>query len=62
MPQLAIKWYRKGLDISEITEDEHLGSLHLGFRIYGSRGPRQRAETFMEVYGLNRQLRDIARG
>src|SRR5205085_12477639 len=28
MPQLAIKWYRKGLEIPEITEEEHVGLLY----------------------------------
>src|SRR4029077_5743867 len=28
MPQLAIKWYRKGLEMPEITEEEHVGLLY----------------------------------
>src|SRR5260370_2004307 len=28
MPQLAIKWYRKGLDMPAIKYDEHLGLLY----------------------------------
>ncbi|HEX7154688.1 MAG TPA: tetratricopeptide repeat protein [Thermoanaerobaculia bacterium] len=60
MPQLAIKWYRKGLEMPEITEEEHIGLLYdLGcaHQETGDTDNAQRA--FMEVYGMNSNYRDI---
>ena len=60
MPQLAIKWYRKGLEMPEITEEEHIGLLYdLGsaFVEVGDTDNAQKA--FMEVYGLNSNYRDV---
>jgi pilus assembly protein FimV len=61
MPQLAIKWYRKGLEMPEIKEDEHVGLLYdLGsaFMEVGDTTNAQKA--FMEVYGMNSSYRDVA--
>jgi tetratricopeptide (TPR) repeat protein len=60
MPQLAIKWYRKGLESPEISDDEHLGLLYdLGsaYLEVGDTGNAQKA--FMEIYGVNSNYRDI---
>ncbi len=60
MPQLAIKWYRKGLEMPEITEEEHIGLLYdLGsaFVEVGDTDNAQKA--FMEVYAINNSYRDI---
>lgn len=60
MPQLAIKWYRKGLEMPEITPEEHLGLLYdLGcaYMEVGDTDNGQRA--LVEVYGLNSNYRDI---
>ena len=60
MPQLAIKWYRKGLEMPEITEEEHVGLLYdLGsaFLEVGDTDNAQKA--FMDVYGMNTNYRDI---
>lgn len=60
MPQLAIKWYRKGLESPEISDDEHLGLLYdLGsaYLEVGDTGNAQKA--FMEIYGINSNYRDI---
>jgi tetratricopeptide (TPR) repeat protein len=60
MPQLAIKWYRKGLEMPEITPEEHVGLLYdLGcaFVEVGDTDNGQKA--FVEVYGLNSNYRDI---
>ncbi|HEX9459187.1 MAG TPA: tetratricopeptide repeat protein [Thermoanaerobaculia bacterium] len=60
MPQLAIKWYRKGLEMPEITPEEHVGLLYdLGsaFVEVGDTDNAQKA--FVEVYGLNSNYRDI---
>jgi tetratricopeptide (TPR) repeat protein len=60
MPQLAIKWYRKGLEIAEITEEEHVGLLYDLGSAYQEVGDTENAQkTFMEVYGMNTNYRDI---
>jgi pilus assembly protein FimV len=60
MPQLAIKWYRKGIEMPEITEDEHVGLLYDLGSAYLEVGDTQNAQkAFMEVYGMNTNYRDI---
>jgi tetratricopeptide (TPR) repeat protein len=60
MPQLAIKWYRKGLEIPEITEEEHVGLLYDLGSAYQEVGDTEQAQkAFMEVYGMNSNYRDI---
>lgn len=60
MPQLAIKWYRKGLEIPEITEEEHVGLLYDLGSAYQEVGDTENAQkAFMEVYGMNSNYRDI---
>jgi len=60
MPQLAIKWYRKGLEMPEITEEEHIGLLYDLASAYQEVGDTESAQkAFMEVYGMNSTYRDI---
>ncbi|HEX8255223.1 MAG TPA: hypothetical protein VF846_18930, partial [Thermoanaerobaculia bacterium] len=60
MPQLAIKWYRKGLEMPEITEDEHVGLLYDLASAHQEVGDTENAQkAFMEVYGMNSNYRDI---
>ncbi|MBV9495128.1 MAG: tetratricopeptide repeat protein, partial [Acidobacteria bacterium] len=60
MPQLAIKWYRKGLEMPEITEEEHVGLLYDLGSAYMEVGDTENAQkAFVEVYGLNTNYRDI---
>jgi pilus assembly protein FimV len=60
MPQLAIKWYRKGIEIPEITEEEHVGLLYDLGSAYVEVGDTDNAQkAFMEVYGMNTNYRDI---
>jgi tetratricopeptide (TPR) repeat protein len=60
MPQLAIKWYRKGLEMPEITEEEHVGLLYDLGAAYIEVGDTDNAQkAFMEVYGMNTNYRDI---
>lgn len=60
MPQLAIKWYRKGLEMPEITEEEHIGLLYDLASAYQEVGDTESAQrAFMEVYGMNSNYRDI---
>jgi pilus assembly protein FimV len=60
MPQLAIKWYRKGLEMAEITEEEHVGLLYDLGCAYVEVGDTDNAQkAFMEVYGMNTNYREV---
>lgn len=60
MPQLAIKWYRKGLEMPEITEEEHIGLLYDLGAAYQEVGDTENAQkAFLEVYGMNSNYRDV---
>ncbi|HVT44438.1 MAG TPA: tetratricopeptide repeat protein [Thermoanaerobaculia bacterium] len=60
MPQLAIKWYRKGLETPEISEEEHMGLLYDLGSTYMEIGDTTSAhKSFLEVYGINTNYRDI---
>jgi len=60
MPQLAIKWYRKGLEMPEISEEEHIGLLYDLGSAYVEVGDTENAQkAFMDVYALNSSYRDI---
>jgi pilus assembly protein FimV len=61
MPQLAIKWYRKGLETGDIKETETMGLLYDLAGVYQSTGDMDNAyRTFLEVYGLDAGFRDVA--
>ncbi len=60
MPQLAIKWYNKGLEMPEISEEEHMGLLYDLGAAYLEVGDIDAAhKAFIEVYGINSKYRDI---
>ncbi|MGE5276003.1 MAG: tetratricopeptide repeat protein [Acidobacteriota bacterium] len=60
MPQLAIKWYRKGLEAPDIKEVETVGLLYDLGSVYQDMGDLELAyRTFLEVYGLNTNYRDV---
>ncbi len=60
MPQLAIKWYRKGLEMTDITADEHVGLLYDLGSAYVEVGDTDSAQkAFLEVHGLNPSYRDV---
>jgi tetratricopeptide (TPR) repeat protein len=60
MPQLAVKWYRKGMEAPNIKENESVGLLYDLACVYQSIGETDLAyKTFLEVYGLNTNYRDI---
>jgi tetratricopeptide (TPR) repeat protein len=60
MPQLAIKWYRKGLEAPDIKEVETVGLLYDLGGVYQDTGELELAyRTFLEVYGLNTNYRDV---
>ncbi len=61
MPQLAIKWYRKGLDSRDIKETETMGLLYDLAGVYQSTGDMDNAyRTYLDVYGLDAGFRDVA--
>ncbi|MBV9071570.1 MAG: tetratricopeptide repeat protein [Acidobacteria bacterium] len=60
MPQLAIKWYRKGLEMPEILAEENVGLLYDLGSAYLEVGDTDNAQkAFAEVYSLNSNYRDI---
>ncbi|HEY2796649.1 MAG TPA: tetratricopeptide repeat protein [Thermoanaerobaculia bacterium] len=62
MPQLAVKWFRKGLETSTISPIETAGMLYDLGSVYQDTGDWELAiKTFQEVSALNRNYRDVAR-
>jgi tetratricopeptide (TPR) repeat protein len=60
LPQLAIKWYRKGLDSPNVREEDRLGLQYDLAIIYADLGDRENAyRTFLEIYGSNASFRDV---
>ncbi len=60
MPQLAIKWFRKGLETPAIEDAATAGMLYDLASVYQDTGDTDLAyKTFQEVYGLNANYRDV---
>jgi tetratricopeptide (TPR) repeat protein len=60
LPQLAVKWYRKGLDTPGIREEDRLGLQYDLANLYADLGDRENAyQTFLEIYGSNASFRDV---
>jgi len=60
LPQLAIKWYRKGLESIGIREDDRLGLQYDLGKVYMDVGDRENAyKTFLDIYGANANYRDV---
>jgi len=60
MPQLAIKWYGKGLATPGIRETDTAGLLYDLAKVYQDTGDMNLAySTFLEVYGINTNYRDV---
>jgi tetratricopeptide (TPR) repeat protein len=59
-PELAIKWYKEGLDSPIISEDETLGLWYELGNLYASIGEQAQArQQFVEIYGINSSYRDV---
>ncbi len=57
---LAVKWYRRGLEAPGITEDETLGLLYELGNLHMTTGdPEAAHSTFVEIYGINSNYRDV---
>ncbi len=62
MPQLAVKWFKKGLEMPSISAIETAGMLYDLGAVYQDTGDTDLAyKTFQEVAALNRNYRDVAR-
>jgi tetratricopeptide (TPR) repeat protein len=60
LPQLAIKWYKKGLETIGIREEDRLGLQYDLATVYVEVGDRESAyKTFLDIYGSNAQYRDV---
>jgi tetratricopeptide (TPR) repeat protein len=59
-PELAVKWYLRGLDSPSLDEEESLGLLYELGNLHLSLGEEDRArERFVEIYGINSNYRDV---
>ncbi|HEY4562745.1 MAG TPA: hypothetical protein VIJ36_07180, partial [Thermoanaerobaculia bacterium] len=60
LPELAVKWYRRGLESPNLAEDDSLGLLYDMGNVYDSMGDTETAyQTFVEIYGINTNYRDV---
>lgn len=60
LPELAIKWYRKGLEVPDLPEEATLGLLYDIGNLYMVTGNDEAArKTFVEIYGVNSNYRDV---
>ncbi len=61
LPELAVRWYRKGLESPSIEEEATLGLLYDMGNAYLTLGDSAAAhKTFIEIYGLNSNYRDVS--
>ena len=60
LPELAVKWYRRGLAAPGLTEDDSQGLLYDLGNVYLATGDLTSAyQTFVDVYGTNSNYRDV---
>jgi tetratricopeptide (TPR) repeat protein len=61
MPQLALKWYQKGLDMPNVGEHGGVGLRYDIAEVYREQGDYKKAiQLYTEVYGLDSTYRDVA--
>ena len=61
LPQIAVMWFRRGLDAPDHTEDEYQALRYELGNAYQAAGEHDRAlKTFMEVYGIDVSYRGVA--
>jgi tetratricopeptide (TPR) repeat protein len=59
-PELAVKWYLRGLESPSLTEEENLGLLYELGNLHLSLSEEDKArERFIEIYGINSNYRDV---
>jgi tetratricopeptide (TPR) repeat protein len=60
LPELAVKWYRRGLDTPDLSEEESLGLMYEMGNSYLALGDQEAAhQAFVEIYGVNSNYRDV---
>ena len=61
MPQLALKWYQKGLDTPSLGEHEAIGLRYDMAEVHREQGEYKKAmQTYSEVYGMDSTYRDVS--
>jgi tetratricopeptide (TPR) repeat protein len=60
LPELAVKWYRRALEVPNLPEEQQLGLLYdLGTALLAA-GEREAAyKAFVDLYGVNSNYRDV---
>jgi len=60
LPELAVKWYSRGLEAQEISEEDQLGLLYDLGNAQAAAGDSETAyHTFVDLYGINTNYRDV---
>jgi tetratricopeptide (TPR) repeat protein len=60
LPELAIKWYRRGLEVPGAAEEDQLGLLYDLGNAHLAMDDRESAyRTFVDLYGINSHYRDV---
>jgi pilus assembly protein FimV len=60
LPELAVKWYRRGLEAHGLGEEDHLGLLYdLGCAYLAVDDQDNAYKAFVELYGINNAYRDV---
>jgi pilus assembly protein FimV len=60
LPELAVKWYRRGLEAPQLAEEQMLGLLYDLGNAQEIAGDREAAyKTLVEIYGINSNYRDV---
>jgi tetratricopeptide (TPR) repeat protein len=60
LPELSIKWYRRGMEAPGLAEEDQLGLMYDLGNAYMAMGDNMSAYgTFVELYGINTNYRDV---
>ncbi|MFL6237205.1 MAG: hypothetical protein ACJ76N_29015, partial [Thermoanaerobaculia bacterium] len=60
LPELAVKWYRRGLEAPDLAEEDHLGLLYdLGCAYLAVDDKASAYKAFVDLYGINNGYRDV---
>jgi tetratricopeptide (TPR) repeat protein len=60
LPELAVKWYSRGLEAESLSDEDTLGLLYdLGCSYMAMGDNAAAARTFVDLYGLNTNYRDV---
>jgi len=60
LPELAVKWYKRGLDAPGLTEEDNLGLLYdLGCAYLAVDDKASAYKAFVDLYGINNAYRDV---